>query len=216
MNASRYDAQGPETEFEPGSRGRVLRNRLGIVRVRDIRQAEADALLAVQRWAVAHFRVDHRFTAEDVCLLHRQWLGEIYDWSGEYRQVNMTRGGFMFAAAGQLPRLMHAYGQNELATSTPCAGMDTDRLISALARSHAELVIVHPFRDGNGRCARLLASLMAMQAGLPVLEFSPLARRGRVAYIAAIHAAVRGDYAPMEARFKRVIRWTLKFSGRPV
>ena len=136
--------------------------------------------------------------------------------AGEFRSVNASKGGFMFAAAGQLPRLMQAYGQNELATSTPCAGMDTDRLISALAKSHAELVIVHPFRDGNGRCARLLASLMAMQAGMPVLEFSPLARRGRVAYIAAIHAAVRGDYAPMEARFERVIRWTLKFSGRPV
>lgn len=216
MNASRYDALGSEAEFEPGSRGRVLRNRLGIVRVRDIRQAEADALLAVQHWAIAHFKVSHRFTTADVCLLHRQWLGEIYDWAGEYRQVNMTRGGFMFAAAGQLPRLMQAYGRDELSVHTPCAGMDAAQLVSALARSHAELVIVHPFRDGNGRCARLLASLMAMQAGMPVLAFSPLARRGRAAYIAAIHAAVRGDYTPMETRFERVIRWTLKFSGRPV
>ena len=33
--SDRDTAHGPETEFEPGSRGRVLRNRLGIVSVRD-------------------------------------------------------------------------------------------------------------------------------------------------------------------------------------
>jgi hypothetical protein len=32
----RYDAAGPEAEFQPGSRGRVLRNRLGITSVREL------------------------------------------------------------------------------------------------------------------------------------------------------------------------------------
>jgi len=43
----RYDADGPEAEFEPGSRGRVLRNRLGITSVREIERRESEALLAV-------------------------------------------------------------------------------------------------------------------------------------------------------------------------
>jgi hypothetical protein len=34
---------------------------------------------------------------------------------------------------------------------------------------HAELVLIHPFRDGNGRCARLLSTLMGVHAGLPLL-----------------------------------------------
>lgn len=34
----------------------------------------------------------------------------------------------------------------------------------ALAEVHAELILVHPFRDGNGRLARLLMLLMALQA----------------------------------------------------
>jgi cell filamentation protein len=53
MVASRkYDAAGPETEFEPGSRGRVLRNMLGIMRVRDMEEAESQALELAQETAV--------------------------------------------------------------------------------------------------------------------------------------------------------------------
>ena len=70
---------------------------------------------------------------------------------------------------------------------------------------HAELILVHPFRDGNGRLARLLALLMALQAGLPPLDFSPLAGRGKRGYIMSIHAAMSRDYAPLTANFKRVI-----------
>jgi hypothetical protein len=44
----KYDAVGPETEFEPGSRGRVLRNLLRIARVRDMKQAESQALELAQ------------------------------------------------------------------------------------------------------------------------------------------------------------------------
>ena len=74
---------------------------------------------------------------------------------------------------------MAEFERDELAVSTPCEGMDRDRLVSALAHTHGELVIIHPFREGNGRCARLLAWLMALQAGLPPLDFAPLAGRGK-------------------------------------
>jgi cell filamentation protein len=210
MNQGRYQARGPEAEFEPGSGGRVLRNKLGIQRVRDIEQAESEALLAVQEWAVARFTAEHRFAAADVRLLHRQWLGGIYELAGEYRSVNVSKGGFMFAPALQIQRLMVNFEINELAWATPCAGMDRDHLVAALARTHAELVIIHPFREGNGRCARLLSWLMALQAGMPSLDFSPLTGRGKRAYIAAVHQAVAGDYGPMEECFRRVIRRTLK------
>lgn len=210
---SRYDAKGIEAEFAPGSRGRVLKNRLGIRLVGDMQQAESDALVAVTRWAVGRFDNAHRFSADDLCELHRQWLGGIYEWAGLYRNVNMAKGGFMFAAAPQIPRLMEEFERNELAAETPCAAMDTARLAQALARTHAELVIIHPFREGNGRCARLLAYLMALQAGLPTLDFDLLAGRGKKAYIAAIHAAYSGNYAPLEERFAAVIDRTSRPYG---
>lgn len=39
-----------------------------------------------------------------------------------------------------------------------------------MAVVHAELMLIHPFRDGNGRCGRR-ATLMGLQAGLPILDF---------------------------------------------
>jgi cell filamentation protein len=208
MIETRYSAHGPQGEYEPGSGGRVLRNRLGIVRVRDMQQAESDALLAVQEWAIGHFSASHRFTADDVALLHRRWLGHIYPWAGEYRQVNVSKGGFMFAASAQVPRLMAAFEAQELARFTPCERMNQPSLVEALARTRAELVLMHPFREGNGRCARLLGWLMALQAGWPPLNFSPLSGRGRVVYFAAVQAAVMRDYAPLQACFSRVLTRT--------
>lgn len=83
----------------------------------------------------------------------------------------------------------------------------------ALAEVHAELILVHPFREGNGRLARLLSLLMALQAGLPPLDFSPLAARGKAAYISGIHAAMGRDYRPLAAMFARVIERTRRYAA---
>lgn len=207
---SRYAAKGLEAEFEPASRGRVLRNKLGIHRLREIQAVESAALEKAQERLLERFSGTHRFATEDVCGIHRLWLGDIYDWAGAYRGVNISKGGLMFAAAGLVPQLMAGFEQGELRECTPCQGMSADALAVALARTHAELILIHPFREGNGRCARLLAWLMALQAGLPPLDFRPLAGRGRPAYFAAIRAAFAKDYRPLEARFKVVIERTLQ------
>ena len=208
----RYAASGIESEFELGSHGRVLRNKKGIHRVREMQFVESVALEQAQERLLARFSGDHRFTAADICGIHRDWLGHIYEWAGAYRSVNVSKGGLMFAAAGLVPGLMAGFERGELRALTPCQSMPMDALIAALARTHAELVIIHPFREGNGRCARLLALLMALQAGLPVLDFGPLAGRGRPAYFAAIRAAFGKDYRPLEARFRAVIDRTFRLS----
>jgi cell filamentation protein len=88
---------------------------------------------------------------------------------------------------------------------TPChAATDAD-VARTLAEVHAELILVHPLREGNGRLARLLSLLMALQAGLPPLDFSPVAGAGKRAYIASIHAAVGRNYGPLTALFQRAI-----------
>lgn len=92
MPGRKYQARGPQAEFQPGSRNRVLRNLLGITRVRDMNEAESQALELAQEAALDRFAADHRFTAEDICALHRLWLGPIYVWAGEYRSVNIGKG----------------------------------------------------------------------------------------------------------------------------
>lgn len=120
MSTNRYRATGVEAEFEPGSRGRVLRNLLGITRVRDMNLAESQALEIAQDLALDRFDADHRFTAQDICDLHTLWLGPIYPWAGEYRSVAIGKGGFQFVHARLIPGLMVELEQGAL-KNTPHA-----------------------------------------------------------------------------------------------
>jgi len=97
-----------------------------------------------------------------------------------------------------------------LARCTPCQPAPDADLAAALAEVHAELILVHPFREGNGRIARLLAVLMGLQSGLPPLDFAPLEGRGKARYIAGIHAALDHNYAPLAETFLQVIGRTWK------
>lgn len=211
--SNRYSATGAETEFEPGSRGRVLRNLLGIRSVRQIQERESNALMVATERAIDTTRQDQRFTASDVRAWHTSWLQGIYAWAGKYRQVNVTKGDFMFAAAARVPRLMRAFETGPLREFTPCTFEDLDRQSRALAVVHAELILIHPFREGNGRCARLLSVLMGLQAALPALDFGGIHGVEKRRYIGAIHAAMSRDYAPMTVVFRRVIERTLRRAG---
>jgi cell filamentation protein len=103
----RYDVSGlSEAQFEPGSDGLVLKNLLGITSSAEMDVTEANALVVAMDRLVRLYDEDRRFMASDICDFHRIWLGGIYTWAGEYRQVNVSKGDFMFAAAGRVPALM--------------------------------------------------------------------------------------------------------------
>jgi cell filamentation protein len=205
MASERYPAAGSETEFQPGSRGRVLRNLMGITRMRAMEDTEVEALAVAQQAALKTYGRDHRFTPDDIRRLHRMWLGSIYPWAGNYRTVNIGKGGLQFAHAPLIPRLMAVFGKNVLRRHTPCGKTADVTVARSLAEVHAELILIHPFRDGNGRLARLLTVLMAAQAGVNPLRLSALAGSGRRTYVQAIHAAMSRDYAPLEALFSAAL-----------
>lgn len=204
---TRYDTdQLTEAQFEPGSRGRVLKNILGIRSKRAMDEMEATKLADATDWAIRHVTADQRITAADICLWHKQWLGEVYPWASEYRQVNISKGGFMFAMAAQVPRLMLEFERKVLTRFTPCTFDNLEGVLEALAITHCELVLIHPFREGNGRLSRLLSQLMALQAGLPLLNFSVIKGKQREAYFAAVRAGMGRDYAPMIEVFRKVVK----------
>ena len=206
----RYDATGPEAECEPGSRGRVLCNLVGIRSMREMEQAESAALLKATQRLIDQTRADQRFTAADICRMHRLWLEKLYSWAGEYRSVNIAKGQFMFAAATQVPKLMAELEGGALRQFTPCGFTAPPDQARALAIVHAELILIHPFREGNGRSARLLAVLMGLQAGLPALDFGGIRGLEKRRYINAIHAGLDRDYEPMTEVFRRVITRTMR------
>ena len=201
-----------EAQYEPGSHGQVLKNLLGITSKRDMDEAEARALERAMDTQVRTHGATHRFTAADLCECHRIWLGEIYEWAGHYRQVNVVKDDFPFAAAAQVPALMDQFERDVLQRWTPCTFPDRAGEVRALAETHVELVLIHPFRDGNGRLARVLSTLMALQAGLPLLDFSVLAGEGKAAYVSAIQAGLGQRYVPMERLFGIIIERSLASS----
>ena len=201
----RYDTAGcEENEYEPGSNGTVLKNLLGITIGAAMDQAETLALLQATDAMFDSFDQEHRFSAEDICTMHREWLSGIYPWAGKFRQVMVSKGGFPFAAPAFIPQLMQEFESDILASHTPCNG-DDDAVAESLAMVHVELVLIHPFREGNGRLARLLAMLMGLQAGLPMLVFDEMEGALREKYFAAVRDGAGRDYNPMKGLFSRII-----------
>ena len=204
-----------EDQYEPGSNGLVLRNKLGITDLEEMGIAETTALWRIQEKLIGEIAADHSFTAQDICDMHRQWLESIYPWAGIYRQVNIGKGGFQFAMAHTIPTLMAELERKQLRKYTPCLLENRDDVAQALAEVHVELMLVHPFREGNGRLGRLLATLMALQAGLPVLDFSELDGARREEYFAAVRAGMDMNYQPMKRLFNDVIERSLQTSQEP-
>ena len=212
---NRYDTSHlPEDQYEPGSNGTVLRNLLGIKDKAELEHVEEERFERLMEEVTTRFDSDHRFTAEDILWLHKFWLDGVFPWAGVYRTVNIAKGDFMFAAAAHVPALMRQFENDQLARLTPCRFEQIEDVVAALAEVHVELVLVHPFREGNGRIARLLAVLMGLQAALPPLDFSELQGVKRDEYFAAVQAGMDRDYKPMKRIFNGVIEWTLAGCGR--
>ncbi len=202
----RYDTSGlPEAQFEPGSRKRVLKNLLGIKSKREMDHLEWQLQIQALSMLAGQYDKRHGFTAEDICNIHTVWLGDVYEWAGKYRRVNVSKGDFTFAGAAQIPGLMMDFEQEVLKKFTPCNFKTLEEVSMAIAIVHVELVLIHPFREGNGRSARLLADMMAMQADYPPLDYSVLEKKDKKKYIVAIHAGLDRKYEPMAWLFSALI-----------
>ncbi len=75
--------------------------------------------------------------------IHKILFGEIYEFAGEIRKVNLAKGNFRFAP------LM--YLETALANIEKMPQSDYDEIIE----KYVEMNIAHPFREGNGRSMRI-------------------------------------------------------------
>ena len=205
-SSDRYDTSGQsEDQYEPGSDGRVLKNLLGITTREKLETAETAELWLAEEQLLGEIEQDQVFTAQDIRSIHNLWLGKIYSWAGDYRRVNLSKDGFSFAMAHTIPTLMAEFERDQLKRYTPCNFHNSETIAQALAEVHVELMLIHPFREGNGRLERLLATLMGLQAGLPLLDFSEMAGLRKEEYFAAVRAGLDRDYQPMIRLFVDVI-----------
>ncbi|QKK01235.1 MAG: Fic family protein [Pseudomonadota bacterium] len=193
---NRYDASGSQSEFQPGSDGEVLRNLLDVTSPEEMDEIELDLLDQLYQYIFRKDFPDRSLTIADLKSWHHQWLGNVYPWAGEVRNVNLSKGDFHFAAADQIPRLLDEFQETCLDRFTPSYGLSDEALSEALAITHVELILIHPFREGNGRLARLLADVMAAQTNRGLLDYSEW-DRDKDRYFAAIQQGLDRTYGPM-------------------
>src|SRR5205809_7488130 len=91
---------------------------------------------------------------------------------------------------------------------TPCRPAPLPEVARRMAEVHAELLLIHPFREGNGRLARWLADLMALQAGYSVPDYrfeGSGSRARRASYLEAVKRGYLQDYGAVTDFFREVL-----------
>ena len=201
---SKYQLGGSQTEYQSGSNDQVLLNKLAISDADEMDEAELVLLQKLYLYVLEQHLPMKALTVEDIKHWHTIWLGNLYDWAGSERSVNMSKGEFSFAAAKTIPKLLQDFEAECLSVLTPCDGMDKESLVKAIAKVHIEFILIHPFREGNGRLSRLLADVMAVQAGFQPLDYS-LWDNNKDFYFASIQHGLSMNYEPMERLVRDVL-----------
>lgn len=110
---------------------------------------------------------------KDILELHRLFYYRVDGKSaGKYRKekVIITGTEFVPPIPSQVPILMKKF-------ITRCASQRKKlHPVEFSAWLHKELVTIHPFKDGNGRTARLLMNLALMQSGYCITIIAPIVR----------------------------------------
>ncbi len=122
--------------------------------------------------------------------LHREMFGKSWRWAGQYRTSDKSIGADWRQIRMQVPALLA-----DIAYQVEHRVASVDEIA---VRFHHRLVSIHPFPNGNGRHARLIADVLIEQLGAPRFSWggsSPLVEASalRRQYIAALQQADRGQ-----------------------
>ena len=193
---AKYELNSAEERYQPGSGDLVLANKQGIIDEEEMEALESGLLLMLYEQLFIEGQPPEALAFEHISRWHRHWLGNVYEWAGRLRNANLTKDGFQFAAADRIPLLLDGFEKQFLARSGELKDLSRPELVSYLAECHVEFILIHPFREGNGRLSRLLCDVLAVLAGKSLLDYS-LWDEHKAFYFKAIQAGVSGNYSPM-------------------
>jgi cell filamentation protein len=135
-------------------------------------------------------------------LLHKNSLGHLYSFAGKLRIVNMSKGNFAFPPASFLPQAMKDF-EIEFLNPLKENSLDEIGLLKKLAHLHAELLFIHPFREGNGRTIRMFTNMIYLSKTGRELDFKIL-EYSLETYILAVQQAGSKQYDLMEELFLKM------------
>ena len=173
----------------------VLRNRLGTTDP-DYLDKQERALVALRmRRNVPH----GAFDLAHLRAIHRHLFQDIYDWAGELRTVEISKGRQQFQFRKFIETGM-ADVHGRLARSRFLKGLSATGFAEQAAVILGDINYIHPFREGNGRTQlQYLKQLAARGRSSPRSRPDRRARRWIEASVAS-HAA---DYRPDGGRPRR-------------
>jgi cell filamentation protein len=108
--------------------------------------------------------------------VHERVFGELYEWAGRWRTVQISKPGAIWPAAQFLDQSMLSFGADILAQYHPETRLDDDAFCQVVGQIQGEFLAIHPFREGNARTIKLVSDLIAAQGGRPVLRYDQLLR----------------------------------------
>lgn len=177
----------------PNNQSEVLPNLLDLKTFDEIALSEFEGFLKAEIILTEKLSSRTKFDAAYILKIHKLALSHLYSFAGKYRDVNLSKGGFPFAAAKFLPQTMENFNK-ELLSALPNKYENIDDLIVDIARVHGELLFIHPFREGNGRTARILANLMCRKQGFHSLKFEKVGKDEFEMYVSAVQKSADKNY----------------------
>ncbi len=117
-------------------------------------------------------------TFEGLAYIHNYLFGEIYDFAGKIRTVNISKGDFRFAP------LMYLEASLEYIDKMPQNNFEQ------IIEKYVEMNIAHPFREGNGRATRIWLDLILKQNIKQVIDWNLVDKEE---YLSAMQRSVVKD-----------------------
>lgn len=153
------DAKDPYVDPDTG----VLRNRFGISDPAELDRVEA-TFAAVRSYELAVSPVRGEFDLAHLQQIHQRLFGDVYDWAGKIRSVDISKGTTRFASHEQIasyaPQITRPLSREGL-----LRGLSPDSFSERAGHYLGELNVLHPFREGNGRSIREFIGQLAQDAG---------------------------------------------------
>lgn len=158
----------------------ILKNKLGITNQVELAKAEEkiSKKKAKQLFDSGDITKAEIGTFKGLSFIHAYLFGDIYDFAGKLRDVNIAKGNFRFAP------LM--YLQASLDHIDTLAQTTFDEIIE----KYVEMNIAHPFREGNGRATRIWLDLILKKELKQVVDWNAVNKDD---YLSAMQRSVVKD-----------------------
>lgn len=142
----------------------ILRNLVGASTQEELDEIEADITPVIIATLTEYEPATvNSFSKEDLCELHREIFGAVYDWAGEFRTIDIGKDASYFAHADYMAPFLDDIFNN--LPNIDSIAHSKDDFIAFLANFYGDLNAAHPFREGNGRTIRTLVRLLALNHG---------------------------------------------------